>query len=71
MTGNLLYQRIYSLDGHLFLKFGFLDPLFTYKMVNNTKFDVVDHFMDKKRVDHTKFKINLIVQVVCTYIDSS
>ena len=48
------------MDGQVFLKFRVVDPLFTYKMVGNIKlnknlkFDVVDHFMDKKRVDHSK-----------------
>ena len=40
-------------------KFGVVDPLFTYKMVNTTKFNtnlkvgVVHHIMDKKRVENT------------------
>ena len=52
-------------------------------MVNSTKFNkkfgVVDHFMDKKRVDNTtinkkkvdntKFKTNLTVQAVCIFED--
>ena len=49
----------------MFTKFGSFDPLFTYKMAVNIKFNttnlvsgVIDHFIYKKRVENTKFNTN-------------
>ena len=53
------------MDGQICRSFGVVDPLLTYKMVHNTKFNknlkfcIVDHFMDKKRVDKIKIQDKL------------
>ena len=67
---------MYLLDGQFCNKFGVVGPLFIYKMVKSTTefltreeieisgqefYGVVDHFVDKKRNNNTKFDTNLTV----------
>ena len=46
----------YRLDGLTCLQYGVVDPLFTCKMVDNTEFDVVYHFLDKNSVNSIKYQ---------------
>ena len=54
----------------MFLTSSIFDPLFTDKIFENTKFNTkfkygfVNHFIDKKKVESTKFRTNLTVQSV-------
>ena len=51
----------------IFINFGAVNPLFIYKMVETTKFQVcnkfgiVDHFIDENRLNNTKLNTDLTV----------
>ena len=54
------WQNSYRMNGQVCMKLNVVDPLFTYKMVDSTKFDtnlkfgVVGNFIGKKRLVSTK-----------------
>ena len=52
------------MDGQVCIKFGVADQI-KYKIL---KFGIANHFINKKRVDNTKFNTPLTVQAVHTYV---
>ena len=64
---HLHFHKIYHLDDQVCIRFGVVqacdvDPLFTYKMVDNKKlnkkmeYGIADNFTDKERVANTKIE---------------
>ena len=47
-------KSTYRLDIQVCLEFDVVVPLFTFKMVYNTKLDCVNYTMDKKNINSTK-----------------
>ena len=73
----LKYKIVLLITDKVCIRFGVVGPLFIYKMVKSTTefltreeieisgqefYGVVDHFVDKKRNNNTKFDTNLTVQ---------